>query len=382
MKMSCKMKIGIVGAGPAGLYFALLMKRANPKLAIRVMDQRACGTAYGWGIVFSGRACALLAQADPPSYHDIAAQLRSWETQHICHRGQIVPIDGSHFSGISRAALLGILQQHCLAEGVDIAFETPLADLRIFADQDLIVGADGVHSLVRSLHAAAFQPTVTPVSNKYVWYGTSRLFSALSLIFRANADGCFVAHAYPYSEATSTFIVECDAHTWQAAGFAAMTDAESRAYCERLFAADLDGHTLLSNRSDWTHFDVISNCRWHHQNIVLLGDALRTVHFSIGSGTRTALQDAIVLFEAFQRHGSDIAAAFRSFEAQRRPASEQLARIAQQSYRWYERFADEMALAPLELAYRYMTRGGLSDEKLAQQTPGFMRAYRQALVAL
>ncbi len=235
------MKIGIVGAGPAGLYFALLMKRADRRLTIRIVEQRPRGATYGWGIVFSGRARALLEQHDPLSYRDIAARLRSWDTQHICHRGEIVPIDGSHFSGISRAVLLTILQEHCLAEGVAIDFETPLADLSTFADCDLIVGADGVHSLVRAQHAAAFQPTMTPLSNKYVWYGSSRLFPALALIFRANADGCFVAHAYPYSETTSTFIVECDARTWQAAGFAEMADAESRAYCERLFAADLGG---------------------------------------------------------------------------------------------------------------------------------------------
>lgn len=373
------MKIGIVGGGPAGLYFALLMKRANPTHHITIIEQNPPGATYGWGIVFSGRALTFLEKSDALAYGAISQHLRIWEELHIGHQNQIVPIDGSRFSGISRATLLTVLQEQCLAAGVTIHFSTPLTDLARFADCDLIVGADGVNSLVRSHYAAHFQPTVQTLANKYVWYGVRQPFPALSLIFRTNDDGAFVAHAYPYSQDTSTFIVECDEASWQQAGLDTMSDGESRAYCQRLFAADLQGQPLLSNKSTWLNFKAVANRHWHYQNVVLLGDALRTVHFSIGSGTRTALEDAIVLFEAFQAQGDQVPVALQTFEARRRPASDQLLAVAQKSYLWYEQFRDYLPLPPLDLAYSYMTRSGqVHDEKLWQQAPQFMQAYTSA----
>ncbi|MGB0383946.1 MAG: FAD-dependent monooxygenase [Ardenticatenaceae bacterium] len=370
------MKIGIVGAGPAGLYFALLMKRAHPAHDITIVEQNAKGATYGWGIVFSGRALTFLEKFDAASYQDIAQELRIWEELHIGHRDELVPIDGSRFSGISRVGLLHILQEQCLAEGITIHFETRLTDLTSFTDCDLIVGADGVNSMVRTRLTEQVEPTVRFLSNKYIWYGTPHLFPALSLIFRTNQDGVFVSHSYPYSDQMSTFIVECDASTWQAAGFAQMTDAQSRAYCERLFAADLFASPLMSHKSEWLNFKIVTNKRWYHENIVLLGDALRSVHFSIGSGTRTALEDAIVLFEAFSKYGHDVPVALRTFEKQRRAENSRLLSIAEKSYLWYERFRDDMELSPLDFAYRYMTRSGrVSNQKLRQRAPKFMHAY-------
>lgn len=373
------MKIGIAGGGPAGLYFALLMKRANPAHDITVFEQNPAGATYGWGIVFSGRALSFMAKHDFASYQELAAHLRIWDAMHIVHCDELVSVDGSRFSGIGRKAMLHVLARHCQEAGIAIQFGAPLPNLTALDGCDLVVGADGVNSLVRTTYAEHFVPAVTTLTNKYIWYGTPHLFPALSLIFRTNAEGGFVAHAYPYSQNTSTFVVECDAATWQKAQFDQMSEAESLAYCERLFATDLDSAPLLSNRSTWLSFKALSNQRWHHKNVVLLGDALRTVHFSIGSGTRTAMEDAIELFTAFQEYGEDMAVALQRFEERRRPSSDHLLATAQNSYRWYEQFRDYLHLRPIDLAYSYMTRSGqVTDEKLSQQAPKFMAQWRAA----
>jgi len=370
------MKIGIVGGGPAGLYFALLMKKLNPAWPIELVEQNSANNTYGWGVVFSGRALSFLAASDPDSYLDIKKRLETWDRLVIVHKGQSVPIDGSHFSGISRIELLQTLQRHCRRRGVHIQFETRLTDLAHFADCSLIVEADGVNSMVRQKYSETFHPSLEFASNKYIWYGTNQLFDALSLIFHENQDGIFVGHAYRFSPTTSTFIAECDAMTWEKAGLASMSEEESRAYCEEVFKDNLNGHPLLSNKSMWLNFAVVSNRRWHHQNVVLIGDALRTVHFSIGSGTRTALEDAIALSNAFEVHGDDVAAALQTFENSRKPPGGHLLEVAQKSLIWYENLRNIMHLDPLPFAYDYMTRGGRVDhETLKQRAPRFIAAY-------
>ncbi len=289
------MKISILGGGPAGLYFALLMKKQNPSHQITIVEQNPSGATYGWGVVFSDRALSFLKDSDPVSYADIEAHLRIWDDLTLVQKGERVRIDGSAYAGISRLTLLRILQDHCRRHGVEMRFETRLVDLSLFADCDLLVGADGVNSIVRQHYAEDFQPSTRQLSNHYIWYGTHQLFETLSLIFSSYRGGAFVAHCYPYSETTSTFIVECDAQTWIQAGFDSMSDAESRAYCEQVFKENLGGHPLLPNKPAWLTFKVVTNQNWSAHNVVLLGDALRTVHFSIGSGTRMALEDAIAL---------------------------------------------------------------------------------------
>jgi len=368
------MKVGICGGGPAGLYFALLMKKSNPAHAITVVEQNPADATYGWGVVFSGRALSFMEASDPDSYADIACRLETWDDQTIVHNDEIVRIDGYGFSGIARIDLLMILQAHCRRRGVTLYFNTRLPDLSAFADCDLIVAADGVNSVVRQAYADQFLPTVETLSNKYVWYGTAQRFDTLSLTFRENADGAFVAHHYRYAPHGSTFIVECDAGTWQRAGFAQMSEEESRRYCEQVFASDLGGHPLLTNKSTWLNFRAVTNQRWRYNNIVLLGDALRTVHFSIGSGTRMALEDAIALHRAFEYH-NEIIPALHSFETAHRPAVEQFLQVARTSYTWYEHFHEKMRLQPLDLAYDYMTRSGVDDARLRQRAPRFMAAY-------
>jgi anthraniloyl-CoA monooxygenase len=374
------MNIGIVGGGPAGLYFALLMKRHDASHRITVVEQNPAGATYGWGVVFSDRALSFLKESDPESYADIEAALKTWDDQTIVHQGQAVRIDGSVYSGIARLTLLRILQDHCQRQGVEMHFTSRLSDISRFADCDVIVGADGVNSVVRQQYAEQFQPAMSLLSNKYIWYGTHQLFDTLSLIFRSYQSGAFVAHCYPYSRDTSTFIVECNVRTWERAGFAHMSEQESIDYCQRVFAEDLSGHALLPNKPAWINFRVVTNRRWSYQNVILLGDALRTVHFSIGSGTRMALEDAITLARAFGMTG-DVRAAFQTFEDIRRPGMEHLLNIARQSYTWYETFHEKMDLDALPLAYSYMTRSGRLDaQALRQKAPRFMAAY-EAYVA-
>lgn len=369
------MRIGIVGGGPAGLYFALLMKKLDPSHQVTVVEQNPAGATYGWGVVFSDRALSFLKESDLESYADVDAALKTWSDQTIIHKSQAVKIDGSGYSGIERLALLQILQKHCRRYGVEMLFTTRLPDTSRFADCDVIVGADGAGSMVRQQYAGQFQPSMSLLSNKYIWYGTHQIFETLSLIFRRYQNGAFVAHCYPYSTDTSTFIVECDAPTWERAGFAYMSEQESIDYCQRIFAEDLGGHALLPNKSAWINFRVVANQRWSYQNVILLGDALRTVHFSIGSGTRMALEDAITLSRAFAAT-DDVRAALQTFEDLRRPGMERLLDIARQSYTWYETFHEKMELDALPLTYSYMTRGGRLDANtLRQKAPRFMADY-------
>jgi 2-polyprenyl-6-methoxyphenol hydroxylase-like FAD-dependent oxidoreductase len=373
------MRIGIVGGGPAGLYFALLMKQQSPAHAIRIVEQNPADATFGFGVVFSDRALGFLQEADPESYQDIERRLQTWDDQAIVHRDQQVRIDGLGFSGIARLELLQILQAHCRRRGVDLHFSRRQTDLSAFAECDLVVGADGVNSIVREIHCEQFQPRVELLSNKYVWYGTEQPFDCLTLTFRENQAGAFVAHHYRYSEDRSTFIVECDAATWERAGFERMSEDESRRYCERVFADDLGGHPLLTNRSVWINFRAVTNRHWSYRNAVLIGDALRTVHFSVGSGTRMALQDSITLARAFTAT-EDVQQALRDFEQVRRPQVEEFLHRAAESFRWYERFRDKLRLDPLPFTYDYVMRSGrITHARLKERSPRFAAAYESYL---
>jgi 2-polyprenyl-6-methoxyphenol hydroxylase-like FAD-dependent oxidoreductase len=299
--------------------------------------------------------------------------METWPIQRIVHRNQRVDIDGNGFSAIARIHLNQLLQERCRDAGVRIEYGRAVASLDELGDADLHVGADGANSLVRSLGAAEFKPTIHWLTNRFIWYGTAQRFECLTLTFRENRHGPFVAHHYRHGPAMSTFIVECGAATWHRAGLDRMSEAESRAYCERVFAPDLQRHALLSNKSSWRQFPLIINERWWAANRVLLGDALRTVHFSIGSGTRLALEDAIALARAIAGTGEDVTAALRGFEQARRPIVQKLLAAANASSYWYERLPEKMTLSPWALAYDYMTRSGrMTDERLREISPMFM----------
>jgi len=363
------MRIGVVGAGPAGLLFALLAKRRRRDWQVEVVEQNPPDATFGFGVVFSQGALAFLERDAPDLHAALAARMESWPMQRIVHRDEAIDIDGNGFSAIARLQLIQFLQELCRAAGVEMQFGRRL---QAPPPADLVVGADGLNSMVRGTQG--FAPRVEWLSNKFVWYGTRQRFECLTLTFRESAHGAFVAHHYRYSPHMSTFIVECDAATWQRAGLGRMSDADSRAYCERVFAADLGGHALVSNNSMWRQFPLLSNAVWSAGSCVLIGDALRSMHFSIGSGTRLAFEDAIALDLAFAEAGEDVPRALAAFERQRRPVVDKLFNAASASSYWYQDFPARMRRHDaLGLAYDYMTRSGrMSDDRLRALAPGFM----------
>ena len=367
------MKITVIGAGPAGLLFSLLIKRRFPHWSVRVCEQNPPDATYGFGVVFSRGALEFI-ERDVPDFHEqFVPRLESWPIQRIVHSDERVDIDGAGFSAIGRLQLNQFLQELCRAAGVSIDYERLIVSLNDLPECDLLVGADGLNSLVRRALEKEFAPQVDWLTNRFVWYGTRQLFDCLTLTFRRNEHGTFVAHHYRHGSTMSTFIIECDAATWLRAGLDRISDEESRAYCEWVFAPDLGGHSLVSNKSVWRQFPLLTNRRWSVGNKVLIGDALRTVHFSIGSGTRLAFEDAIALDRAFAEAGADAPRALAAFERERRPVVEKLLAAANASSFWYERMPGKMALKPWELAYDYMTRSGrMTDERLRELSPKFM----------
>lgn len=373
------MKINIIGGGPAGLYFALLMKKANPAHAITIFERNAPNDTFGWGVVFSDKTLSYLKETDEQTYQEITEKFATWDNVDVVHRDQKVTIRGNKFSGIARIELLNIMHERCRELGVDLQFRTEISDLeRLAAESDLLVGADGVNSTVRQRYAPEFEPDLSVRQNKYIWYGTNQLFHGLTLTFRENADGVFAAHSYKFNQTTSTFIVECDAETWTRAGLAEMADDATRDYLETVFVNDLHGHPLLSNNSKWINFVVVKNKNWSMRNTVLLGDALHTAHFSIGSGTKLALEDAIALYNCFSTE-TDTSAALREFERLRKPIIEEYQEAAYESLLWFENAKNYMSLSPLPFAYKLMTRSKKIDyENLKKRDPQFIAAYEAA----
>jgi anthraniloyl-CoA monooxygenase len=370
------MRIIIIGGGPAGMYFAILTKQARPEHEITIHERNGPDDTFGWGVVFSGKTLSNLRAADEPSHRAITRSFEAWDNVDVVHRGEKVSIHGNSFSGIARLRLLKILQERCEELGVEIRFRTEVANFdSLRADCDLLVAADGVNSLVRQSFSDRFRPDLNTRPNKYIWYGTNQLFHGLTLTFRETPAGVFAAHSYKFDQTTSTFIVECDPRTWNAAAFAQMSDEETRSYLAGVFAADLNGRPLLSNNSKWINFLLVKNGCWSFENVVLLGDALHTAHFSIGSGTKLAMEDAIVLKGCFDEN-PQVPSALQRFEEVRKPVIEEYQAAASESMLWFENARDYMHLAPIELAYVLMTRSGKVDrEKLRERDPEFVTAY-------
>ena len=371
------MRIAVVGGGPGGLYFALLWKARHPCDHVELFEQNRADVTWGFGVVFSDRALEFLRGDDPATVELISQRMESWRDITLVHRGETVVIDGIGFSAIGRLELLQLLQERARTAGVLSSFEKPVRSVDELADFDLIIAADGVNSLVRRTFEGDFGFSLSYLTNKFIWYGTTRRFDTLTQTFVQTEVGSFNAHHYRYAPAMSTFLVECDRATWLCAGFDKKSEEETRRYCEGVFAQTLEGHALISNRSFWRNFPWIRNERWTFRNMVLIGDALHTAHFSIGSGTRLALEDALALANALEAEAGDLASGLARYEATRRSVVEKLVAASRRSALWYERFPEHMRLAPLELAMSYITRSErIDDDRLRAMSPHFMRRYQ------
>jgi anthraniloyl-CoA monooxygenase len=370
------MNINIIGGGPAGMYFAILMKKADPAHKITVYERNGPDDTFGWGVVFSGKTLANLCAADEESHAEITSAFAAWDNVDVVHRDDKISIHGNSFSGIGRLQLLKILQRRCERLGVELLFRNEVPDVESLRTQcDLLVAADGVNSTTRKQFANKFVPSLDVRPNRYIWYGTNRLFHGLTLTFRENEAGVFAAHSYKFNETTSTFIIESDRDTWANAGFSAMNDDQTRAYLQTVFAKDLDGEHLLSNKSNWINFLLVKNENWFFENVVLIGDALHTAHFSIGSGTKLALEDAIALFECFAKT-TTAGEALKLFESTRKPVIEEYQAAAYESMLWFENAREYLNFTTVELAFTLMTRSGrVSYDDLKRRDPTFIARY-------
>ena len=370
------MRIAVLGAGPAGLYFATLWKQRHPNDHVDLYEQNPADATFGFGVVFSERALEFLREDDPTTCDLITWHMETWQDMTLVHRGETVAIDGIGFSSIGRLHLLQLLQQRARQGGVDLHFDRAIRSLDELADADLIVGADGINSLVRRTYEGDFASSLSYMDNKFIWFGIEKTFSTLTQTFVNSQFGAFNAHHYRYSPSMSTFIIECTRPTWERAGFDELGPEETKARCETLFRDALDGRPLVSNKSAWRNFPNLWNDRWSFRNMVLVGDALHTAHFSIGSGTRLALEDVIALVKAIETVPGNLRAGLMRYEAERKPIVEKIVTAARTSAKWYATFADHMRLAPLDFAYSYMTRSGrVSNERLRASAPRFMARY-------
>ena len=369
------MRIAVIGGGPGGLYFGYLWKKRHPGAHVDLFEQNPADATWGFGVVFSEQALEFLRTDDPDTVEAIAPRMESWQNITLNLRGESVEIDGVGFSSIGRLELLSLLQARAASAGVALRYDTPIASVEQLTDYELIVAADGLNSLVRRAFEGDFGTSLSYSANKFAWYGTSKRFETLSQTFVKTCSGNFNAHHYRYSPRMSTFLVECDLPTWQACGFADRTVEESKAICEKVFAETLDGHGLVSNRSVWRNFPWIWNERWSFKNMVLIGDALHSAHFSIGSGTRLAIEDAIALTKALEAEG-DMAAGLARYQNERQPIVSKLVTAARTSADWYAKFPEHMKLDLMDFAHSYITRSGrIDDARLRAMSPAFMARF-------
>jgi 2-polyprenyl-6-methoxyphenol hydroxylase-like FAD-dependent oxidoreductase len=342
---------------------------------VDLFEQNPADATWGFGVVFSEQALEFLRADDPNTVDAITPRMESWKNITLNLHGDSVEIDGVGFSSIGRLQLLTILQQRAASAGVKLHYDTTIQSIDQLAGYDLIVAADGLNSLMRRNFEREFGASTTYSSNKFAWYGTSKRFETLSQTFVKTDRGAFNAHHYRYSDTMSTFLVECDIATWQAYGFGEMTVEQSQTICEQIFASTLDGRKLASNKSVWRSFPWIWNENWSFENIVLIGDALHSAHFSIGSGTRLAIEDAIALVKALDAE-ADVPTALLRYQAERKPIVEKLVRAARTSADWYEKFPEHMKRDLMDFAYSYITRSGrIDDARLRAMSPTFMAQY-------
>lgn len=330
------MKIAVIGGGPGGLYFSILTKKARPDWQIDVYERNKPDDSFGFGVVFSDETLGEFLKRDMQSYELIRSKFAYWDDIIIARDGQQVNISGNGFCGCSRKTLLQLLQQRCREEGVQLHYEETIDDLTRFDDADIILAADGISSSVRTKYEMQFGTKVELKKNRFVWLGSTKPLDAFTYFFRTTPQGTIVAHSYQYEEGMSTWIFECSDETWENFGFEVTNETDTIAKITQIFSEELDGHPLISNKSHWRQFPHVTNKNWYHNNIVLLGDAKATAHFSIGSGTKLAMDSAIGLFDAVMAHPDDVQAAFQSYDKTRRNTVEMIQYAALVSLDWFE----------------------------------------------
>ncbi len=371
------MKILCIGAGPSGLYFSLLMKKAFPDSEITVHEKNRSNDTFGWGVVFSKETLSRFAEADASSYAQIEASFKYWDDIETYFAGTCVTSTGHGFCGLSRRQLLLILQERCRQVGVKLVFQSEVT-AETLPPADLVVVADGVHSLMREKYAAVFKPTIDWRRCKFTWLGTDKPLKAFTFVFKNTPHGLFQVHAYPFEDGLSTWIVECREEVWKKAGLDTKTEEESVAFLEKMFAEELGGHRLLANKSIWRTFPTIACEQWYHQNVVLMGDAAHTAHFSIGSGTKLAMEDAIALAAAFKKHGpekSALPSALAAYQEERQLQTLKLQRAAQTSLEWFENSARYLEQSPLQFTFNLLTRSRrITWENLRARDPQLVKA--------
>lgn len=370
------MKINLIGGGPAALYFAILMKKQNAAHDLTVVERDGPNDTFGWGVVFSETTLDNFAQYDRETYDEFVRACQKRDFVIVRHKGESLAVGGNPIAGAARLTWLQILHRRCEQLGVRLRFNTNVTNVNDYLDCDVLVGADGANSLVRKTHEGFFMPSIEIRQNKFTWLGTTQAFAGLTMSFKQTEVGLFIAHSYPFSPTHSTFIVECPPETWLRAGFEHMNEADTLSYLAEVFRDDLGGYPLLANNFlRWVNFPLVKVRRWHHAptrgaNIVLLGDALHTAHFSIGSGTKLAMEDSIALAEAFARHDS-VSAALPAFQRARKPVVDRFQTAAVRSLAWLEDVQTHLHWEPLPFAYRLLTRSkrvGFARLRLADPT--------------
>lgn len=366
------MKITVIGGGPGGLYFSILAKKAMPECIIDVYERNKADDSFGFGVVFSDETLSEFLTRDPKSYDLIRTRFAYWDELDVARDGEKVRITGNGFCGCSRKTLLQLLQQRCQEEGVNLHFEANIDDLSRFQESDIIVAADGINSAIRDKFADDFGTEIKLKSNRFVWMGSTRPLDAFTYFFRNTEHGAFVAHTYQYEEGKSTWIFETTDETWQKSGFSVTDEQDTIDKLKEIFKEELNGHGLISNRSHWRQFPVITNKRWSKDNIVLLGDAKATAHYSIGSGTKLAMECAIALADSVIKHKTDISAVFENYEKLRRNRVEMIQHAANVSLQWFEDMDRHMQHSFLQFAFSVMTRAKkVTFENLALRDSSF-----------
>lgn len=364
--------IVVVGAGPAGLYFAVLAKQAHPRHRITVYERNRPDDTFGFGVVFSENTMGFISQQDTQNYPEIMAACRRWEPFTVIHQGETVRCGGVGFAAIERKLLLGILQGQAARFGVELRFESEIAPGWEPPAADLVVLADGVNSLHRVARHHEFGTSVELGQTRFTWLGSTKAWDSLTFFFERNEHGAFGVHIYPYADDRSTFIVETDEETWRKAGMGSFSEQDTIDYCERLFERHLGGHRLLSNRSLWSQFRTVHNRRWHVGNTVLIGDAAHTAHFSVGSGTKMAMEDALALSQQLERLEGDVGPALIAFEEERRPRVEHIQRMAATSFEWWSSFRHYLDWKPYTFSFHLLTRSLFRYDTLKVRDPGYL----------